>query len=83
MIQQHAEALSNRLQAHLGIWFAFRPAQMRGQDYLCMIPKRVLDRRQSLADAGVIGYAALVRERDIEIDTHENAFVPQRQVFDR
>jgi hypothetical protein len=43
LVEQHAQPLRHRLQAHLRIGLAFRPAQMRCQDQARSVAQRVLD----------------------------------------
>jgi hypothetical protein len=81
LVEYHAQPFGYRLQAHLGIGFALRPPQMRGQDQPCPMPQRVLDRGQGLADAGVVHNPA-VFQRNIEVDPHKDAVATKRQIAD-
>ena len=78
-IEQDAQPLGYRLQAHLGIGLALGPPEVRRQYQARAVPQRVLDAGQRLANARVVHDAAVV-ERDVEVNAHENAFVVQRKI---
>ena len=71
IVDQNAQPLGDRLQAHLGIGLAFGTSQMRSQDEPRAMTQRVLDGGQRLADASVVHDAAVV-ERDVEVNPHED-----------
>src|SRR4051812_33177566 len=73
VIEQYAQALGRRLEAHLWIRLAFWTAEMRGEDQLGAALQRVFDGGQRLADTCVIGDPPTIVERNIKIDTHEDA----------
>ena len=79
VIKQNAQALGYRLQAHLRIGFALRPAQVRSQNEPRSVPQRVFNGRQSFANASVIHDAAVV-QRHVEVDAHEDALIVQRKI---
>ena len=79
LVDQNAQSLGHRLQAHLGIRLALRTSKVGGQYEPGAVPQRVLDGGQRLADAGVIHDAAVV-ERDVEVNPHENSFIVQRKI---
>ncbi len=81
-IEQHAQALGNRLQAHLWIGFALGSSEMRSENETRTVAQSVLDRGQSFADAGVIHDAAIV-ERDVEVHAHEDAVIVEGQIANR
>ena len=69
-VEQHAQPLRHRLQAHLRIGLALRPAQVRCQNQARSVTQGVLDGGQGFADAGVVHHAP-VFQRHVEIDAHE------------
>ena len=77
LVEQHAQAFGNRLEAHLRIGFALRTAEMGGQDKARAVAQSVFDGGQGFADAGVVHDAAIV-EWDVEIDAHEDAMIVER-----
>ena len=79
IIDQNAQPLGYRLQAHLGIRLALRTSKVGGKYESCAVPQRVLDSGQRLADAGIIHDAAVV-ERDVEVNPHEDPFIVQRKI---
>src|ERR1022692_736753 len=79
VVEQNAQSLGHRLQAHLGIGLALGTPKVRSQYQASAVPQRVLDGGQGLADTGVLHDPAIV-ERDIEVNPHENAFVVQRKI---
>ena len=51
---------------------ALRAAEVRGEHQPRPAPAQLLDRRQSRADARVVGHLAVL-QRNVEVDPHENA----------
>ena len=81
MIQEHAQAVNDWTQAILRIDFAFGPAKMRREDHLCLVSESVLNGRQRLADASVVGdLRAVFAERHVEINADEYMLVLQIEV---
>ena len=80
-VEQHAEAFGYRLQAHLGIGFAFRAAKMGGENQARTMPQGVFDSGQGLANASVVHDPAIV-EGNVEIHAHENSVVVERKIAD-
>ncbi len=60
---------------------AVRPAQMAGEDDAGTLGEQGVDRRQGGSNPGVVGHLA-VRERDVEIDAHEDTLSGSVQVAD-
>ncbi len=79
VVEQNAQPLGHRLQAHLRIRLALGTPKVGGQNQPSAMPQRVLDGGQRLADAGVVHDATVV-ERNVEVDPHENALVVQRKI---
>jgi hypothetical protein len=50
-----------------------RTAEVAHQNETAAVIQDVPDRRQRLQDAGVVGYRAVVVERDVEVHSHEDA----------
>ena len=78
-VEHHAQTLRHRLQTHLGIRLAFGPPQMRCKDQARAMPQCVLNTGQGFANARVIHYPPVI-QRNVEVDTHENSVIIQRQV---
>ena len=65
---------------------SFRPAKVRHQNRLRAVFAQVIDRRQALAYARVIGDADLAAarlDRHIKIDSHQHAFPAHIKVAQR
>ena len=78
-IQQDAQPLGHRLQAHLGIRLALGTSQVRSQNQARAVTQRILDGRQGFADAGVVHHPPVV-EWNVEVDPHENSFAAERKI---
>ena len=83
LIQQHAQPLGHRFEAHFRIRFALGTPQMRGQNDFSFAPQRIFDGRQSFDNTSVIGYTAIFREGHIEIHPDKYTLVFEVQIFDR
>ena len=84
VIEKHAQAVDDRTQAVFRVGLALGTAEMRGEDHLGLMSERVLDGRQRLADAGVVGdLGSVFAKRDIEINADEDVLVLQIEVADR
>ena len=81
-VEQDAQALGHRLQAHLRIGLALGTAQVRGQNQARAVTQRVLDGGQGFADAGVVHHPSVV-ERNVEVHPHEDSFAAQRKITNR
>src|ERR1022692_353229 len=81
-VEHHAQPFRHRLQTHLQVGLAFRPAQMRSQNQSRAVAQRVLDGGQRFADARIV-HNASVFQRNIEVDPHEDAVVVKREITDR
>ena len=81
LVQQHAQTLGCRLEAHRGIGFSLGPAEMGDQNQPCSVAESVFDGGEGFADAGVVDDAAIF-ERDVEVDAHEDAVIVEREVAD-
>ena len=79
LIEQHAQPLGHRLQAHLGIGLAFGPAQMRSQNQARSMAQSIFDGGQSFADARVV-HDAPVFERHVEVNAHEDPVAIERKI---
>jgi hypothetical protein len=55
---------------------------MGGKDQTGAVTQRVLDAGQSFTDTRVIHNATVI-ERDVEVDTHEDAVIVEREIADR
>src|SRR5450759_3784863 len=78
-VEHHAQTLGNGLEAQLWIGLAFGTAEVRREDEAGAVSQSVLDAGQGFADAGVVHDAAVV-ERDVEVDTHEDAVIVEREI---
>ena len=76
------QPIRDRPQAHLGIWLAFRPAQMAREHDRAPVIERVLNRRQRLADPRVVADATRF-EGHVEIDADEDALALEVEIPDR
>ena len=77
LIEQHAQALSDRFQTHLRIWLSLRPPQVRSQNQPRPLLQCIFDRRQSLSNAGLISNQPIL-ERNVEVYAHEDTLIMQR-----
>jgi hypothetical protein len=76
VVEQGAEVVDKRAQAHGGNGLALGAAEVRGEDDLGLVAQGVLDGGQRLADAGVVEDGAAVGgEGDVEVDADEHALV--------
>ena len=83
-VDHGAQLVDDGAQAHLGVRLALRTAQMRSQNQFRFMPQRVLDRRQGLADARVVGDdGAVFRERNVEVHAKKDVLVFERDVTNR
>ena len=76
MIDQRVQIIGDRSQRIFLDRFSFRPAEVRHQDRLRALFPEIIDRRQTFADAGVIGDGDLpvaFFRRHIEIDPDQDA----------
>src|SRR6185312_8534706 len=71
LIEQHAQAFRRRLQAHFAVYLAFRTAKMRSQDQPCAFAESIFNGGQGFTNTRVVGYAAVIGERDIKVHAHE------------
>ena len=78
---QLAEPLGDGPQAEAVGDLAVGPAEVAGEDDPRALRLQVADRRQRGADARVVGDLA-VRERDVEVDAHEDALARGVHVTD-
>jgi hypothetical protein len=74
VIEKAAKMRNERAQAHGLDWPTFGAAEMGAEDDLCLVPECVLDGRERLANAGVVGDDAVL-QWDVEVDTDEDALV--------
>ena len=81
MIEELAEAIDYGAEAHALDGFALGTAEVRGENDLGFVAKRVLQRGDGFADAGIVGDDT-VFERDVEINTDEDTFVGEIEVAD-
>ncbi len=82
-VEQGTQTIHHGPQAHALNALALRPAEMRGQDHLCLRPQRKLDGRQRLADARVVeDLPAILRKRNVEVDADKDALAMQIEVAD-
>src|SRR5690606_5661354 len=84
--EQLGEARPRRLERQLRVRPLLRTPEVAREDDASATLHRVLDRRQRLDDAGVVRdlhLPALFLERDVEVDTDEDAFVLDRKLADR
>ena len=79
--QQLGQALADRSQPQAVDDLAVRPAEVAGQDDVGARLQEVADGRDGGADARVVGDLA-VRERDVEVDAHEDALAGDVRVAD-
>ena len=61
--------------APVGVRFFERATEMAHQNDRAALPKNVLDGRQRLADAGVVGDVKFLIERHVEVHADEGFFV--------
>jgi len=71
-LQQFAESGGQRRRPRGFVDLAIRAAEVRHQDHPGAAAHQVLDRRQRLADPGVVLDAAIL-DRDVEVDAEEHA----------
>ena len=81
-VEEIGQAIRHRSQAHLRIRLAFRPAQMAGEDDRRAAVEREPDRGQRGADPRVVA-DALVLQRHVEVDAHEDPLALQIEIADR
>ncbi len=74
VIEQAAKVGDQGAKAHGLDGFAFGAAEVGAEDDFRFVAQSVLDGRERLADAGVIGDDAVL-ERDVEVDADEDALV--------
>ncbi len=66
-----------------GSWPFLRPPEVAREDHARAALDRVLDGRERLADARVVGDRCPSVQRDVEVDAEEDALVLDRQISDR
>ena len=81
--QELAEPGAGRLEGQRRNALAVGPTQVRGEDDLGAAPHRMHDGGQRRANAGVVLYIAVLVERDVEVDAHEEPLALDGQLFDR
>src|SRR6266404_5590998 len=77
MIDERMQMIADWSQRIFFHTLAFWPAEMRHQNRFGIVLTQIIDRRQTFADARVVGdvdLAVALIDRDIEIDAHEHAF---------
>ena len=82
LLQQLAQARDQRAQAHGLDRLALGPAEVRAENDLGLVAQRVLDGRQRLADASVVGDDAVL-QRDVEVHADKHALVGKIQITNR
>ena len=79
IVNQNAQPLGDRFEAHLGIGLAFGPSQVGSENQTRAMPQRVFDRRQGFANARVVHDTSIV-EWDVEVNTHKDALIVERKI---
>ncbi len=83
VVEQLAEAVDDGAEAHGRDRLAFGTAEMGAEDDLGLAAESVLDGGKGLADASVVGDRQTVfGERDVEVDTDEDALVGEIEIAD-
>jgi hypothetical protein len=82
--QQRPESPRNGGQGESRLGAALRSAEVRGDDHRARAVRLgVPESRQGAADARVLAHLSVLSERDVEVNSHEDAAVPKVEVLDR
>jgi hypothetical protein len=82
VVEETAEVVDDGAEAHGGDGFAFRAAEMRGEDDLGVVAESVLNSWEGLANTGVVQNGTLDGERNVEVDADKHALVFEIEIAD-
>jgi hypothetical protein len=86
LIDQRMQIIADRSKRIFGHRLALRSAEVRHQNRFRFLLAEIIDRRQRLANSSVVGdfnFVAVLLNRDVEIDAHQDAFPANIDIWQR